>query len=136
MTTKHKPKPKGKGKRGGQPGNKNALKHGFYSKGFTADEISRLDNADALDVTAEVHLNRVMIDRLQAEISFDAEMMTDNNTNQVRNDHYLRQLNTLAAMTAAQATLVRTQYLIKGKAGEVQSSILAALEELRLEMGL
>jgi len=136
MTTKRKPKPKGKGKRGGQPGNKNALKHGFYSKGFTADEISRLDSADALDVTAEVHLNRVMIDRLQAEISFDAEMMTDSNTNQIRNDHYLRQLNTLAAMTAAQATLVRTQYLIKGKAGDVQSSILAALEELRLEMGI
>jgi len=136
MTVKRKPKPKGKGKRGGQPGNKNALKHGFYSKGFSADEISRLNSTDALDVTAEVYLNRVMIDRLQAEINFDTKMMTDNNANQVRNDHYLRQLNTLAAMTQAQGTLVRTQYLIKGKAGDVQSSILAALEELRLEMGL
>jgi hypothetical protein len=39
-------------------------------------------------------------------------------------------------MTGAIATLVRTHYLTHGKSGDIQSSIMAALEELRLEMGI
>jgi len=123
-------------KRGGQQGNKNALRHGFYSKTFTPDEVKRLDVQEGLDVSPEIVLLRVMIDRLFDQISFEAETYTDANGNNLRNDHYLRQLNTLAAMTQSQATLVRTQYLIRGKSGDIQSSILAALEELRLEMGI
>ncbi len=123
-------------KRGAQEGNKNALKHGFYAKAFSPEEIARLDVTDPLDVAAEVALNRVLIDRLQAQINFTAETRSDSNGNQIRDEHYLRQLSALAAMTAAQGSLVRTQYLVKGKAGDVQQAILTALEELRLEMGI
>jgi len=145
MTPKPKPprdrapgaRKKAKRKRGAQPGNKNAERHGFYSKSFTPDESSRLDAFGAdLSLIAEINLNKVMIDRLQSEISFAIKTISDSNGNSLRDDHYLRQLSTLAAMTAAQASLVRTQYLVKGKAGDVQQSILAALEELRLEMGI
>ncbi len=133
-----KPKPKAKRKRGGGAprGNKNALKHGFYAKAFTADEKKRLDDQGALDVLAEINLIRVSLDKLSQQIDFTKVTRTDNNKTEFRDAHYLSQLNTLSTMTGAIATLVRTHYLTHGKSGDIQSSIMAALEELRLEMGI
>ena len=133
MTRAKKP---AKRKRGAQAGNKNNLRHGFYSKNFTADERKRLDAQDSIDVLAEINLIRVCVDKLTNQISFDEVTRTDDNGTEFRDAHYLAQLNTLSAMTQAIATLVRTHYLTHGKTGDVQSSILAALEELRLEMGI
>lgn len=131
-----KPKAKSARKRGGQIGNKNALRHGFYSKNFSAEEKKRLDVQEGIDISPEIILIRVMIDRLKDEIKFKEQTITDANGNILRDAHYLNQLNTLSAMTQSEASLIRTQYLIRGKSGDIQSSILAALEELRLEMGL
>lgn len=130
-----KPKPKTKRKRGAQPANKNALKHGFYSKNFTTAEKKSLDTTET-NVLSEINLIRVMLTRLEEQISFKEIIRTDNNGTEFRDAHYLAQLNTLTAMTGSIATLVRTHYLTHGKGGDVQTSILAALEELRLEMGL
>ncbi len=137
MTTKRKPKAKSGRSKGAQKGNKNALRHGFYSKHFTAEEKQRLDTfTDSLDITAEINLVRMCLDRLTEQISFDEVSYMDDKGNELRNDHYLKQLNTLSAMTQSLATLTRTHYLTHGKSGDIQSSILAALEELRLVMGI
>ncbi len=56
-----KPKPK----RGAQPGNQNARKHGFYSKHFTPEQIEQLENADDLkDLGPEINLLRVKLNTL------------------------------------------------------------------------
>lgn len=137
MTRKGKTKPKPR-KRGAQPGNKNALRHGFYQTRFTSDESKRLDSQDSIDVQAEIALLRVCIDRLTAELSFEPVYLKDKEggDTDLRDDHYLKALNTLSQMTQSLATLTRTHYLVRGKSGDVQDSILRALEELRLEMGL
>lgn len=135
-TDKRKPKAKNKRKPGAPANNKNALKHGFYSKNFSADEKKRLEDQGALDVLGEINLIRVMLDKLKEQIDFTEVTRLDNNASEYRDDHYLSQLNTLSAMTGSIATLVRTHYLTHGKSGDIQSSILAALEELRLEMGI
>ena len=49
-----------KNKRGAQPGNNNAFKHGFYSSAFEADEARLLDESSDIDLTAEIELIRVM----------------------------------------------------------------------------
>lgn len=146
MTTKAKGKSdkakgdKSKGKdakkRGAQPGNKNALRHGFYASKFTQDEKTRLDGQTATDVTAEIALLRVCIDRLLNELDFDPIERTDANGNTSRDMHYLHQLNTLSTIAASIGTLARTEYLIRGKSEGVQQSILEALELVRLELGL
>lgn len=125
-----------KRKPGAQPGNKNAEKHGFYSGNFTADETRRLDAGDRLSIESEIDLIRVCMDRLLAELSFDAIERTDANGNTSRDAHYLAQLNTMAIMTQSLSGLIRTHYLTKGKGGLVEQGIIEALEELRLEMGL
>jgi hypothetical protein len=136
MGAKKKTKPKARRKPGAQPNNKNALKHGFYEKSFSADEKKRLDNADSLDVISEINLIRVMLDKLKQQIDFTKITRTDSNGTEFRDDHYLSQLNTLSTMSSSIATLTRTHYLTHGKSANIQSSILAALEEIRMEMGI
>jgi len=131
-----KPRAKKGRKPGAQPNNKNALRHGFYAKSFTVEENKRLDEQTSIDVQAEINLIRVMLDKLKEQISFDEITRLDNNQSEFRDSHYLNQLNTLSAMTQSLSTLVRTHYLTHGKSGDIQDSILRALEELRLEMGL
>ncbi len=135
-------KPAGTRKRGGQAGNKNALRHGFYSRQFRAEEIKRLDEQEPTDVKAEIELLRVMLDRLTDQLDFDPVYVPGKDENgapiqtQIRDDHYLKQLNTMTLIAQSIATLARTDHLIHGKTGSVQDAILQALEELRLEMGL
>jgi hypothetical protein len=56
--------PDRKRKRGGQPGNFNALKHGFYSRRFTRQELEDLENAMQEGLQDEITLLRVQIRRL------------------------------------------------------------------------
>lgn len=123
-------------KPGAQKGNKNAEKHGFYSKNFTPDETKRLATSDRYSLDDEIDLLRVCIDRLNQELSFDEIERTDSQGNTIRDAHYLQQLNTLSIMTQSISTLIRTHYLTRGKGGAVETGIMEALEELRIEMGL
>lgn len=123
-------------KPGAQKGNKNAEKHGFYSKNFTPNETKRLATSDRYSLDDEIDLLRVCIDRLNKELSFDEVERTDAQGNTSRDAHYLGQLNTLSVMTQSISTLIRTHYLTRGKGGAVETGIMEALEELRIEMGL
>ena len=70
-----KPKPK----RGGQPGNQNARKHGFYSKHFTPDQTNQLEASDDLkDLGPEINLLRVKLNALldDPNISLDLLLRT------------------------------------------------------------
>jgi hypothetical protein len=133
-TKRHKP-PTGR-KHGAQPGNKNAEKHGFYSRRFNTDENGRLSTDDRFAVEDELDLLRVCMDRLTAELSFEPVHIKDMQGNTTRDGHYLGQLNTLATMTEKIAGLIRTHYLTRGKGGTLEQGILEALEEVRLELGL
>lgn len=140
MAQKGKSKNKNKGKssksRGAQPGNKNALRHGFYANKFTQDENTRLDEQPITSMTAEIALLRVCLDRLAEQIDFTETFLTDTNGNKLRDMHYLHQLNTLSTISQSIGTLARTEYLIRGKSEGVQKSILEALEMVRLDLGI
>jgi hypothetical protein len=112
-------------KPGGQPGNKNAEKHGFYSRNFTKDETTRLESSDRYSLDDELDLLRVYVDRISKNVRL----------NQIGEDD-LKALNTLSLMTQSISTMIRTHYLTKGKGGAIEQGILEALEEIRLEMGL
>jgi hypothetical protein len=51
-------------RRGAQPGNRNALKHGFYSRIFTPIDRKDLDRLPPSDLQAEINLLRVYIRRV------------------------------------------------------------------------
>ena len=53
------PPPTSKRKRGGQPGNSNALRHGFFSRSFTEAEMDDLEKNVKGEFTDEIALARV-----------------------------------------------------------------------------
>jgi len=57
-----------KRKRGGQPGNTNAFKHGFYTKNFSLAERRGLQASEGIVLGDEIALLRVLIRRFAEEI--------------------------------------------------------------------
>jgi hypothetical protein len=55
-------------KRGAQPKNKNAIKHGFYSAAFKSGENRFIDDMPEIDVLAEIDTIRVMKMRFLAAV--------------------------------------------------------------------
>ena len=83
-----------KRKSGGQPGNQNARKHGFYSKHFTPDQAKQLEDADDLrDLGPEIALLRVKLNTLLDDPEVSTELL-------------LRAVNSLARLMAIQRRYV------------------------------
>lgn len=53
----------GKRIRGGQVGNTNALKHGFYASTFKTEEIRKLEKMDEIEINDDLALLRTLIKR-------------------------------------------------------------------------
>ena len=126
IATKTTNTPTTKRKRGGQPGNTNALKHGFYSHRFKSIELSDLDSALSDGLTDEIALLRVIIRRVFEYADTGAEDL----------DAWSRALNTLGAASTRLAGLLRTQQIIAGDGGDVVSVLSQAIGEVAHDLGL
>ncbi len=115
-----------KRKRGGQPGNTNALKHGFYSHRFNNLELADLGTALSDGLTDEIALLRVIIRRVFEYADTDAQSL----------DTWSQALNTLGAASTRLAGLLRTQQLIAGDNGDVISVLSQAIGEVAHDLGL
>ena len=115
-----------KRKRGGQPGNTNALKHGFYSHRFRNIELSDLDSALSDGLVDEIALLRVIIRRVfEYADSGDQDL-----------DAWTQTLNTLGAASTRLAGLIRTQQVISGNGGDVVDVLSQAIGEVAHDLGL
>ncbi len=111
-------------KRGGQPGNKNALKHGFYSPHFKPTEAADLETLeDDSNLTSEIHMMRVIIRRVfeQAQACPDLET-------------WAAVLGSLGAASTRLAGLLRTQKLLDGGGSDVADALSQALKEVTSEI--
>ena len=113
-----------KKKRGGQSGNKNALKHGFYSAYFRTAE-KRDFNAEYQDLTSEINLARAMARRLTKNILPKMDNLTEED---------IPTANLLLNATKAIATLKRTQAILTHGLSDVEKAILQAIMELEDEL--
>ena len=55
-------------RRGGQPGNTNAVKHGFYTKNFSPAECQGLEATQGVVLSDEIALLRVLIRRFSGQV--------------------------------------------------------------------
>jgi hypothetical protein len=106
---------------GGQPGNWNALKHGYYSKRFNPLELKDLDTVLAEGLTDEIALLRVIIRRV-FDFANDHEFQTL--------ETWSGTLNTLGAACTRLSGLLRNNQLIGGGGPE------EALEKLAAAFGV
>jgi hypothetical protein len=109
-------------KRGGQPRNKNALKHGFYSLQFKEGEITDLEEYLRTGLQDEIAMMRVVTRRV---------MDLANEQNDLGG-----MINTLSALGLAAtrlAGLLRVQKLLGGDDGEVTRAVNEALNDVLKE---
>ena len=91
-----------KRQRGAQPGNLNALKHGFYSRYFKTNEVEAVQDLHGGDLSEEIEALRVIIRRVLALSSNIDDVSTG-----------LRLLSTFSAAAAQLSGLVKVQSLIQ-----------------------
>ncbi len=116
--------PKPNRRRGAQPGNLNALKHGFYSRSFRKFEIDDLDTTTATDLAGEINALRIVIRRL-LELSVDN---TDTDTG-------IKFLATLSLSLVRLSSLLRSQVRInQGLESETFNAIGAGATKARLKL--
>jgi hypothetical protein len=117
-----------KGKpRGGQPGNNNALSHGFYSRKFRTIELSDLNASLKDNLTDEIALLRVAIRRCFDYISDQDEISLA---------EWSDCLSALSSATLNLSTLIKTQKILTGKDTDVIGVLTSALSEVVKELGL
>jgi len=117
----------GRRKPGGQPGNTNALKHGFYTKNFSLAERRGLQAAEGVVLGDEIGLLRVLIRRFAEQVQASQGVSLNEAA------HHLAVVS--EAMLRL-ASLLRTDHMLGGSEtdtfmtwlGNVMNS---ALEELR-----
>ncbi len=124
------PKPNIKRKRGGQPGNSNALKHGFYSRRFSKLELKDLDAIlNHHKFEDEIALLHVISRRMFNIADKDAETI----------DEWATVNFAIGSTVTRIGGLKRIQFMITGgKTGdELQMElVLKAIAENQKEMGL
>jgi hypothetical protein len=112
-----------KRRRGAQPGNLNALKHGFYSRHFATMELKDLEALLDSGLDSEINLLRVATRRLLT--------LTAENTDV---DTGIRLLTVLGSTASRLANLLRTEALLGGdREGSILDQLIAALTETRKE---
>lgn len=115
-------------KRGGQPGNSNAFKHGLYSKNFTLAERRGLQSAKGIVLGDEIALLCVLIRRFAEEILSSQGIAP------------LESAQHLAVVSEAMlrlASLLRTDHMLGGSQSSAFIKQLSlVLEEISDEKGL
>ena len=111
--------------RGGQPGNINAIKHGFYSRRFQDLEAKDLETVLREGLEDEIALMRVMIRRV-----FDYA-----NDNAGDLEGWTGTLSALGAASTRLAGMLRTQKLFAGSKSDALDALSKALAEVTSEFG-
>ena len=92
---------------GGQPNNRNAYKHGFYSRHFSSFEGRALSEIPLADLSAEIGLLRVNVDRFMQAYAASLEKLD-----------YASRLAGLRAITLAVGRIAAMQRIQSTTAGD------------------
>ena len=134
-----------KRKRGGQPGNKNALKHGFFARSTPEQEPEIIHPSDSAaperlpvlsipPVADQDTLNgiRRLIDLIQDYINFALEFAYKAKTLQEANDF----LRTISFAGSTLARLIKLETALYGANNDFQRSLNIALDQVKDELHL
>jgi hypothetical protein len=113
--------PKTKRCRGGQPGNTNALKHGFYAACIRSKEKADLEIDAEINLEEELNLVRVLIRRVLEKTEGENGLESS-----------IRILTSISAATSRMASILRTMHFLggDGKDGGKPNSIDNCLSQM------
>lgn len=107
--------------RGAQPGNTNAVKHGFYSRQFRPQELSDLDSILLGNLDDELNMFRIVTRRVY-DLANEKKVKPEEEL-----AHWTAALETLGRACIRQGNLLKTQHLLGGTAERMIEVIKAAL---------
>ncbi len=112
-------------RQGGQPGNTNALKHGFYTRRFRKRDLSGVESINLKNLAEEVALIRI----------FTRRMVEDS----VKDPDYYDNISVLRAICLASGTIsriIKTQTFLASDHSDFFAAADEAIRQLRIEMGI
>jgi len=116
-----------------KPGNKNALKHGFYAKHFITKEKTKLRKQESTDLESEINALRIVVDRILGRLNTgDLDVELEGKLT----DQTIKTLHVLIDASTAIGTLSRSQQLITGKYMPVEEAVFDALAKMNDEDGI
>lgn len=109
--------------KGAPRGNKNALKHGFYSRKFLDSENEDLDQINEIsDLVHEIYLLRILVRRLFTLIE-DEPVLKEK----------IALVYVISDAAAKLSTLIRTQKFITGEGNEATNLLLSLIDDVSKE---
>jgi hypothetical protein len=111
-------------RRGAQPGNLNAVSHGFYSTRFKKAERTAIENSDFTGLADEIALLRLYIRRVVAEsLQFDDFAV------------HLEALRVISLASASLTSLIKLHVALTPSAGDkLHDTFMKALERYAIEL--
>jgi len=113
-------------RRGAQPGNLNAMRHGYYSRYMSDLEMTDLDSV-AAGLESEIAMLRVQTRRFLSLLQSATDLDVDQAT---------RALSALGASAQRIARLIQINRVVAGQDDEVTAAQREALRRVYLELGL
>ena len=114
-----------KRKRGGQKGNQNALKYGFYTRHLRPSEIKDLQENSITGVQEEIAMQRIVTRRLVECLE------------QAQGPAEVADLGkAIATVVNSLGRLIRIQNLVAGPQSEAEATFLEALEAVHRELNI
>lgn len=109
-------------RRGAQPGNLNALKHGFYAKHFRSDELEGLADATIQNLNGEIGMTRVAARRVLALLDETEDAK-----------ERIALLNAITMAATRVASLLKAKKYLTGNGDEMGAALKEALRDVALE---
>jgi cell division GTPase FtsZ len=117
-------------RRGAQPGNINALKHGFYSRNFKDLENADLEAMLAQDLESEIAMLRVVVRRaFELTTSAAGEESQDL-------DRAIHVMNSLGMASIRLGSLLKVQAMLGKRQDDIGAVISEALREVARDLKL
>jgi cell division GTPase FtsZ len=120
-------------KRGAQPGNLNALKHGFYSRNFKDLENADLEAMIAEDLDSEIAMLRVVVRRAFELSTAPAE---DNEDAGQQLDKAIHIMNAMGMASIRLGSLLKIQAMLGKREGDIGATISEALKQVARDLNL
>jgi hypothetical protein len=128
-----------KKRKGAQPGNLNALKHGFYSRSFKELEKGDLEAMLAQDLESEIAMLRVVVRRAFELSTAPADEDTDLGQDldaQAKLGTAIHVMNSLGMASIRLGSLLKIQAMLGKRQGDIGAVISEALKEVARDLKL
>ena len=115
-------------KRGGQAGNTNALKHGFYTKNFSLAERRGLEATQEIVLADEIALLRVLIRRVSGQVLAGQGVPLNESA---------QYLAVISEAMLRLASMLRTNHMLGGsETSDLEQILSLVLAEIHAEIGI